>query len=236
MTSPSVLSENHHRALLANPEFAALSDVVRNDVLIHGRQRRLAAGQTLFRRGDKPDGLYIVLEGSLRVSGTSRDGLEAVLNFYEPGCWIGAVSALDGLPRAHDAQAVTASLVLQITPADLETLIARHPPFCRFLLHLQSSQMRALLVGFEAFSTQSLEQRFASRLMALASAFGSPMPQGGLNIELRLSQETLAQLLGTTRQRINQLLKKWEQEGLIEQRYGRIVVLDQDRLEELAQE
>ena len=146
------------------------------------------------------------------------------------------VSLLDGQPRIHDAQAAMPSLVLQLTPADVESLIGRHPAFARFLLHLQSSMLRALLVGFEAFSTQSLEQRLASRLLALAAAFGSANADGGLAIELRLSQETLALLLGNTRQRVSQLLKKWGQDGIIEQKYGCIVVLDRGRLEALARE
>ncbi|WBG61695.1 Crp/Fnr family transcriptional regulator [Pseudomonas citronellolis] len=236
MTTPSEVSASHLRTLLGNPSFALLPAEVRDEVLAHGRQRRLAAGQRLFRRGDRADGLYIVLEGSLRLSGTSRDGLEAVLNFYEPSCWVGLVSLLDGQPRIHDAQAAMPSLVLQLTPADVESLIGRHPAFARFLLHLQSSMLRALLVGFEAFSTQSLEQRLASRLLALAAAFGSANADGGLAIELRLSQETLALLLGSTRQRVSQLLKKWGQDGIIEQKYGCIVVLDRGRLEALARE
>ena len=49
------------------------------------------------------------------------------------------------------------SLVLLVASADLESLIAHHPSFGRFLLHLQCAQMRELLAGFEAFSTLSLE-------------------------------------------------------------------------------
>lgn len=234
MTTSSEVLTDPLRTLMGNPSFAMLPPEVRGDVLAHGRQRRLAAGQRLFRRGDRPDGAYVVLEGSLRLSGTSRDGLEAVLNFYEPGCWVGTVSLLDGQPRIHDAQAAMPSLVLQFTPADVESLIARHPAFARFLLDLQCSLLRALLVGFEAFSTQTLEQRLASRLLALAAAFGSRNTEGGLAIELRLSQETLALLLGSTRQRVCQLLKAWGQGGMIEQKYGCIVVLDLARLEALA--
>ncbi|MNF52129.1 HTH-type transcriptional regulator Cmr [compost metagenome] len=212
-----------------------LEPAVSEDVLAHSRIRRLAEGQMLFRRGEKPEGVYIMLEGSLRCSGTTRDGLEAVLNFYEPGYWLGLVSAFDGLPRLHDALAMAPSMVLQVPSAELELLMTRHPAFVRLLLRIQSSQMREVLVGFEAYCTHSLEQRFASRLLGLASAFGRADADDTLDIQLRLSQETLAQLLGTTRQRVNQLLKQWEQLGLIQQKYGRIRLLDQAKLQSLAQ-
>ena len=67
----------------------------------------------------------------------------------------------------------------------------------------------------------------------LASNHGSAGLQG-LRIDLRLSQETLAQLIGSWRQRVNQILKSWERDGVLEQRYGRITLLDQAGLEKLA--
>lgn len=235
MSSFLAPSEMHRRMLLANHWFSQLEPDVSEDVLAHSRIRSLADGQMLCRRGEKPEGVYILLEGSLRCSGTTREGVEAVLSFYEPGFWLGLVSASDGQPRLHDALAVGPSVVLQVPQAELEQLMERHPSFVRLLLRVQSSQTRELLVGFEAYSTHSLEQRFASRLMGLAAAFGKVEPEGTIDIQLRLSQETLAKLLGTTRQRVNQLLKQWEQSGLIQQKYGRIRLLDQARLQSLAQ-
>ncbi|WP_187806019.1 Crp/Fnr family transcriptional regulator [Aquipseudomonas alcaligenes] len=235
MTTRLALSETHRRVLQENPWLSLLDQAVSDDVLAHSRLRKLTGGQALFRRGENPDGLYIVLDGSLRISGTTREGQEAVLVFCEPGRWIGLVSGLDGGARMHDVLATSPSVVLQIAPADLEQLIAQHPSFGRLLLRVQCSQMRELLMGIETYSTHSLEQRFAGRLLALAAAFGDPAPDGALDIQLRLSQETLAQLLGTTRQRVNQLLKLWEQNGLIRQKYGRIRLLDQAQLKVLAQ-
>ena len=57
----------------------------------------------------------------------------------------------------------------------------------------------------------------------------------GLKIELHLPQEVLAQLIGSSRQRVNQILKDWEHERMVEHQYGRILLLDQARLEKLAQ-
>ena len=68
----------------------------------------------------------------------------------------------------------------------------------------------------------------------LAGPYGVSSAKG-LKIELHLPQETLAQLIGSTRQRVNQILKDWELEAIVEQQYGRLLLLDQARLERMAQ-
>jgi CRP/FNR family transcriptional regulator, cyclic AMP receptor protein len=229
------ITDRHREALLSNPWFAGLAPAIRDDALAHTQTRTLAQGERLFSRGDDAHACYAVLEGSIRISGTSRGGREAVLSFYEPGTWFGEISLLDGLPRTHDAHAHKRTLLLVLMRDRFEELLAAHPLLMRELLRLECTRLRAVLVGLESYATQSLEQRFAGRLLALAEAYGSRTARG-LSIELHLSQEVLAQLTGVTRQRVNQLLKVWENEGLIEQSYGRVLLIDQARLERIAQD
>lgn len=70
-------------------------------------------------------------------------------------------------------------------------------------------------------------------MLMLAGQHGMQTAKG-LRIELHLSQETLAQLIGATRQRVNQILKDWKVENIVMQRYGQIVLVDQARLEQIA--
>lgn len=79
----------------------------------------------------------------------------------------------------------------------------------------------------------SLVHQLANRLLMLAGPYGVSSAKG-LKIELH-PQETLAQLIGSTRQRVNQILKDWELEAIVEQQYGRLLLLDQARLERMAQ-
>lgn len=234
VTFPSMLSESHLAVLLASPWFGGLPEQVRDDMLARAGVRALNTGQQLFRCGEPPDGLYIVLQGIIRLSNTTRDGQEAVLNFYEPGSWLGEVSMLDRSNRLHDAHAHAPSQVLHISPLALGELCERHPALVRMLLDLEVSRLRAMLVAFAAFSTQSLEQRLAGRLLGLSESFGSTSPKG-TSLDLRLSQEAMAQLIGATRQRVNQVLNRWEGEGLVEHAYGRITILQRTRLERLAE-
>lgn len=229
------LNSKQREALLANEWFGSLSEAIQEDVLSRARQRLLAQGKCLFKRGDPPDFFFCVLEGCIRVSGSSSEGREAVLSLYEPGTWFGEISMLDGLQRTHDAYAHTHTVLLQIGLGDFEDLLSRHVAFSRMFLRLECTRLRALAVGFESYSTQTLEQRLAWRLLALGTGFGVRTSEG-LSINVHLSQELVAQLVGATRQRVNQLLKQWENEGLISQHYGHIVLRDKEALEAMARD
>lgn len=229
-----MLPSLHHVVLMTNDWFDALPELVRRDVHARSQKRILAAGERLFTRGDRSDGVYGVLKGSVRVSGISGDGQETILDFYGPGSWFGEVSTLNGLPRGHDAKAYMPTTLLHVSPDNLEHLLATHPAFSRALLRLEAQRLHILLAALEQYSVQSIEQRLASRLLMLAGPYGVSSSQG-LKIELHLPQETLAQLVGVTRQRINQILKDWHREGLIDHQYGHVTLLDKARLEKLAQ-
>ena len=160
---------------------------------------------------------------------------ERTLTYLEPGAWFGEISIFDGQPRTHDAQAQGASTVLQLTGPEFEAVYAAFPSFARALLKLQCERLRLLFGALEEANALPLEQRLARQLLNLARSHGQPEPDGGLRIALHLPQERLAQLLGTSRQRINQALKAWEREGLLRQRYGEIALTQQQRLRELAE-
>jgi CRP/FNR family cyclic AMP-dependent transcriptional regulator len=225
------LAAHQHEVLMLNPWFAELPASVRDDMVRRSRERRVAAGQRLFSRGDGAgSGWFGLVEGSIRVSGTTADGRESVLIFVEPGRWFGETSLIDGLQRTHDAEAHVPSLLLVISPPEFDALLATHPELSRALLRLAQWRLRLAYIALEEFATQPLEPRLARQLVGLARAYGT-READGLRIELHLPQEMLGQLMGVSRQRINQTLKDWESAGLIRQRYGRIVVVDQQGLE-----
>lgn len=214
--------------------FDDLSESVQQEVLARSRRVELVEGKRLYSRGDPPSGFYRVVEGCILLSGTSSDGRETVLDFYGPGSWFGEVSTFDGLHRTHDAVANGSTSLLHLGNEDLEDLLRTHAELSRALLRVEALRLRMLLMALECYSTHSLEQRLANRLLLLAVQYGVADGEGE-RIELHLPQEILARLIGSTRQRVNQILKHWEAERLIEQQYGRIRLANRCRLEALAQ-
>lgn len=227
------LSEKHLAALMSAPWFARLPEAVRADIIKHTRRQELAAKDRLHSRGGPADCMYGIVEGCIRVRGITENDRSAVLDFYGPGVWFGELAAINGHPRMHDADAYTKSIVLRLNTPDLDKLLTAHPTFCRALLSLESERLRIVLTAIEQYSTQTLEHRLANRLLMLMATFGV-RASDGINIDLYLPQETLAELIGATRQRVNQILQAWDAKQIVSQKNGRIHVVDESRLRRVA--
>lgn len=224
----------HRLVTLAYTWFRDLPTDIQSEVLSRTILRELSQGERLHARGDEADGMYCVVSGAVRISGLVADGREVMLDIYGPGVWFGEVAAFDGMPRAYSADAHQATTLRQLHSVDLEDLLHRHPTLSRSLLRMEAQRLRIILAALEAYSTQPLEQRLASRLLMLAGQYGVPVARG-IRIELRLSQGALAQLIGATRQRVNQILKAWEGDGILYQRYGETILTNVTKLEEIAE-
>lgn len=231
----ALLDDTQQATLGRNPWFAALAPPLQAAIVERARLRRLQGGELLFRRHEPGADWYGVLEGALKVGASSPQGRDLTLTYLEPGAWFGEISIFDGQPRTHDAQAQGATTVLQLPHAEFETIYAEHPGFARALLQLQCQRLRLLFGALEEANALPLEQRLARQLLNLGRSHGQLEADGALRIALHLPQDALAQLLGTTRQRINQALKAWERDGLLRQRYGEISLIEQPRLRQLAE-
>jgi CRP/FNR family transcriptional regulator, cyclic AMP receptor protein len=229
------INEAQWKALSDAEWFGALPEPVRRKIVDSARERVLREGECLFRRGDAGNGWFAVLEGTMRISGTSREGRAALLTMLEPGYWFGEMSLLDGGPRTHDAYAHVPTRLLKVAPSDFEDLLAGSPELARELLRMKCLQHRTLMAMFESSMIQTFEAQLAGRLATLARAIGSPIGQAG-GVELHLSQDLMAQLVGSSRARVNQVLKVWEAQGLVAHRYGRVVLLDVAALAKMAAE
>jgi len=208
--------------------FAALPDELSQALLAMARVQRLEAGQRLFHRGDKPCGLYAVVEGAVRVGAVSESGKEALLTLVEPPYWFGEISLFDGLPRTHDALATGACKLLQVPQAAMLGILEQRPLFWREMALLMSHKLRLSLITIEQISLMPASERLAHRLLMIAQGYGEVEQARRV---LQLPQEDLAAMLGLSRQTINSLLKALEQQGIIGLSYGAIEIRDLNGLQ-----
>jgi CRP-like cAMP-binding protein len=222
-----------YRALLDTGKwFAALPEELKRGLLDGARLQTLAAGETLFARGDAPSGLYAVLDGAMRISGLAESGKEALLTLLEPPGWFGEISVFDRQPRTHHAIAEGDSLVLHVPQARLDELLAREPAWWRELGLLVTSKLRLAFLAMEDIALLPTPVRLARRLALMAQGYGERQHE---RRAVEVSQEQLASMLSISRQTANQLLKDLEARGLIRLSYGTVEILDLDALVRLAQ-
>ncbi len=227
------------RLLEAGAWFAGLSSRLRDGLLAAARVRRLAPGEALFHRGDAPCGLYAVLEGAVRISGTggaSQNSHEVLLTLLEPPHWFGEVSLFDGAPRTHDAYAEGATTLLQVAQPALAQLLADEPTRWRELGLLMSHKLRLAFVALEEAGSLPVAQRLARRLVLMADGYGARRDAhpGVHRRAIAVSQEQLAMMLAVSRQTINQNLKALEARGVLRLNRGGLEIVDLASLQQIA--
>jgi CRP/FNR family transcriptional regulator, cyclic AMP receptor protein len=221
--------EHYLPLLLQGRWFAGLPAELRQRLLAPARVRAVPAGQRLFSRGDANDGLYAVVEGSVRIGGISAGGKEAVLSMIEPPLWFGEIALFDAGPRTHDADTRAPTTLLQVPLPALQALLAAHPADWHHLGALAVEKMRAVLSGLEELTVLPAPQRMARRLREMTLGHGMLTEQGARH-SLAVNQEQLGAMLALTRQTVNEVLRDLEARGIVARHYGRIEVLDHEAL------
>jgi CRP/FNR family transcriptional regulator, cyclic AMP receptor protein len=214
--------------------FSKLSPPLRDAILSRAVVRRVADGAVLSARGAAADEWCGVAKGAVRVSSVSLAGKQITLTYVEPGTWFGDISLFDGLPRTHDAHAHGETTLLVIRRADFKDLLSQHAELYDALLRLNCRRLRLLFDVVEDLNTRPLAARLAKQILLLARSYG--IAQGEeIRIGLQLAQEDLAQLLGASRQRVNQELKSFERDGAVRIEPTRLVVLSRPKLLAIAE-
>ena len=209
--------------------FSRLSPNLRNDILSRATVRRLGDSTLVSCRGDSAEEWVGVAKGAVRVSSVSLAGKQVSLTYVEPGTWFGDISLFDGLPRTHDANTHGETTLLVVRKPDFKELLQRHTELYEALLRLNCRRLRLMFDVVEDLNTKPLAARLAKQILLLARSYG--VPQGEeIRIGLQLAQEDLAQLLGASRQRVNQELKGFERDGAVRVEPTRLVVLNKDKL------
>ena len=209
--------------------FSKLSPTLKSAILSRAVVRRLADGDPLATRGSAAEEWCGVARGAVRVSSVSLSGKQVTLTYCEPGTWFGDISLFDGLPRTHDADAHGQTTLLVVRKPDFKELLNQHNELYDALLRLNCRRLRLMFDQFEDLNTRPLQARLAKQILLLARSYG--IAQGEeIRIGLALAQEDLAQLLGASRQRVNQELKGFERDGAVRVEPTRLVVLSRDKL------
>jgi CRP/FNR family cyclic AMP-dependent transcriptional regulator len=173
-------------------------------------------GEVIFSQGDSGNDIRYIQKGAIKLSVLSSIGKEAVVAMLAPGDFFGEGVLAGQSVRIGTATAVAASTVLIIEKEAMVRLLREEPDFSdRFISYMLARNVRieADLVD-QLFN--SSEKRLARTLLLLAS-YGQANPQRTLP---KISQETLAEMIGATRSRVNFFMNKFRKLGLIEYNGG----------------
>ena len=209
-------------ALRALDGFGALPQGAAAALAANGRTRSFATSDALFREGDAAHGIFIVLEGEVRVVRASR-GRRHVFHTERRGGTLGEAPFFDGAPYPATAIAQTAVEVLYVDRDGLSRAQRTSPDVALFFLGRLAGRVRLLLDRIDRLATADVETRLCAYLLerdALAE-----------NSIIGITQESLAEELGTVREVVVRALRSLRERHIIKSLgRGRIEVVDRAAL------
>src|SRR5437870_4188105 len=108
------------------------------------KERKISENELIFARGDAADGLFIILQGRVRIASTDQFGRERVLAFYGPGEFFGDMGVLTGEPRSASASASTNLRLLHLGKADFDLLVTTDVGIMRGMLRVMVERQTAM--------------------------------------------------------------------------------------------
>jgi CRP/FNR family cyclic AMP-dependent transcriptional regulator len=185
----------------------------------HGMTRSFPAHAILINEGDSTDSLYIVLSGRVKVYASSDDGREVVLTEYGPGEYFGEL-AIDGERRSASIKAIESCTCRVVQGSDLRQFLSDHPDFAVHLTRKLIRMVRRLTDQVRSMALQDVYGRMVRVLTEMSE------PDGEQRVMRRkLTQQDIADRIGSSREMVNRVMKELTAGGYIGQRDGRMVIM-----------
>lgn len=218
----------NRRLLDATELLAELPEEMRVSLAEKGTEHILDKGDLLFQQGDPSDTLFVVLDGQVAVATRSNDGRESLVAVLEPGGVFGDMGMFDGEPRSADARALDDSRVLGIPYTDVRAALEARPELLWVVARVLAQRLRATDEALADAVFLDVPARTAKRLLELAGDSDA--------VDVPMTQEDLAGLVGASRERVNKALSLFLRVGWLEQRgRGSYRILDRAALEQRAE-
>jgi CRP/FNR family cyclic AMP-dependent transcriptional regulator len=187
------------------------------------------AGHVIFHQGD-PGGLaYIILEGKVKIGQSVDDRRENLFTVMGPSDMFGELSVVDPGPRASSATAITKVCVILIDSERLHAWVLEYPEIADRLLRVLARRVRSTSNNLADLVCTDAPARVAKQLLRLAQRFGI-QEDGATRVTHDLTQEEIAQLVGTSRETVNKVLSDFTNRGWIRVDGKSVLISDSERL------
>jgi CRP-like cAMP-binding protein len=217
---------------LEKSHFCSLTEEELNEINENKTCVTYKKGQTLFYEGTRPLGLFCVNSGKIKVSRMSSQGKEYILRISSPGDFLGYRALLSEEHYAASATVIEDAQVCFIPKSDFLRTLHNNPAFFERMMKAVCHELGVLEERVSDLAQKSVRERLAGTLIMLRDTYG--LEEDGTEkrelIDLALSREDLASIVGTATETVIRLLSDFKSDGLIAMEGKKIRVLDVKKL------
>ncbi len=228
-------SQKTIRTLNSVALFRGLDTRQLNTIIEAGVQRKAIKNTFLFHQSQTAKNFYVVLEGKFKLLQVTEEGQQVILGYKNPGEAFAIIAVLSEIPYPISAQAVEDSTVLCWSDEVMLDLMNRYPVLAMNSIQILTNHIREFQDRFREIATERVERRIARALMRLAGHSGRKVDEGIL-IEMVLTRQDLAEMIGTTLYTVSRTLRQWEKQGLVKSKREQVTITSPHKLVRIAEE
>ncbi len=232
MLKMAEIKKDDTRNLLADIQlFEGLSPSQLDWVAQRAHRRAFPAGTNVLTVEQPGEAVYIILHGTVKIHVEQGDGRDVILAILGAGDLLGEMSLIDSIGRSASALTLENSLLLWMDKQTFHYLLDEFPPVARNLVRILSARVRLSDQLIQALATLDVYGRVARQLLAFAERYGRPVADGEIRIPIALTQGDIADLVGASRKRVNQVMVAFKSQGWIgTDAEGHIILYDSEGL------
>lgn len=195
--------------------------------------RQVPADTYLYWDGEQAQQLFYVKDGIVKLTKTTDDGREFILQFCQPGDIFGEPGGFnENTTYSSNALTMENCVIGTIDHRDLRTLLYQQGPLAVEFIEWMGTMHRITHSKFRDFMMYGKNGALCSILIRLSNSYGEPHANG-IRVGVRLTNQELANMIGATRESVNRLLVYLRQEKVISMEHGHIIVHDMDYLRDV---
>lgn len=192
-------------------------------------ERTYQKGRIIFVEGEPGEAVFFLKSGRVKISKQSEDGREQILHFIHPGEIFAEVVLFDGGTYPASAEAVEDSKIGLVRNSDMERITMANPDIALGMIKIMARRLRMAQKQINDLALMDTSRRMASTLIFLAADQGVPC-EGGTAIEMSLTNQDLANMIGTSRETANRILGDLRRQKAIRVDKKQILITDMKRL------
>lgn len=178
------------------------------------RKKTVPAGTNMITAEQPGEVVYVILEGTVKILIEQMDGREVILAFLGAGDTVGEMSLVDSAGRSANVMTMEKCTLLWMDRVAFQDLLKHSNEFAQNLVKLLASRLRMANEQIQSLSSLDVAGRLARQLLAFRDRYGVDTADGTL-VPLRLTQSDLAELVGASRERVNQVMVDFRNKGYV---------------------
>ena len=206
-----------------------LSDTELEMLRINMSEQVYSKGEIIFREGASPSGIFYIRKGMAKKYKVDKEGKEQIIYVANTGELIGYHALLAGERYPDSAAALEESRIAFIPKEDFLQVLESSKRLSQWLLKTLSHEFSVFANSVALFAQKNVRERLAMQLILMREKYKQDFSPG-MAVEINLSREDLASLVGTARENIVRMLKDFKQEGILTTKGRKIIITDVQKL------